>query len=270
MNVIAGTVEGHEVAAVKNGHRAVRTYLVTQTGGATLVQCRDATGIPTMGSVDPELAGAYLIYKVARAVAPGVARVYCHYETPTITSGGGGGGGGIETFAASDDTGQTGSITEIHPFDSHQLLVFNGGSAVASQAHQTASISYPKSLRRLTYRGLFADRPSSAVRRLVNHVNDRSYQEYPAGYWLCDHVSSSYSSRDGLYQVTVSMVTQQEEPWWSYWIANGPDGKHVTIPPKVLRDSRTKVYEYKTVNNTYGFLQTGLYPVADFQSVLGM
>jgi hypothetical protein len=265
MRVIADQRDGQEAARFRGGERLIWSYLVCETGGASLKECRDAPGIPAVGTIPAGLpANAVVVYKVARP-DPAGARVFVHIEDGRSD------GLPYETFRATDSTGLQGSSTEVHPGTFEQLQV--NLTDDSDGAKKTITVSYPIATRRIVLQGLFAERPPAAIQMLPNRVNGSPYLAYGRGFWKCTLGESEYSNRDGLYRVTVAIETTQEANWMSLHVARDDTGNHVEIPPAVLTTLRNNAtsdngYVYGIAYNSNGVLQVGMHPVANF-AVLG-
>jgi hypothetical protein len=255
-------VQGQEANAQILGERIVEPWLVSEAGGASLRECRDAPGIPAVGDYHERATNARVVNKFARAVAGGMCKVYVIWETPAVRLA-----VPYESFKMTDTTGLTSSQTEVHPKDYEQLLVWMTGG---TGRQKTATVSYPIATRRLTFEGLFVERPPDSVRLLANKVNHAEWEGLPRGYWHCNFVEAEFSNRDNLYRVSVSVESHAGEgPWWTLWIGRDDSGEHKIVPASVLAAMRARAYDWDIITQTDGVLLAGMYDTADFGVLVG-
>lgn len=286
LETIIDTVTDGEIAqGILDGGRVVRTGIIKgmtiATVNAPSVALMNALAlapnVPTLGSVlgGGAAANYVCIYRTARGIpntGGSMARFWAHYETP------GGGGTPLERFAVEDVTNLIAEPIGVFPGTAQQLRVSLTSTAPdytndsPPDDDRPVTANYPRVMRSLVLYGLFSNRPSSAVLNSANCVNDDFWQGLPQGYWRCEGARVRYSSRDGLYAVSVGFLTKGEgdgRDWSTYVVPRKSDGTLATVKSDVLGTLYGQDYAPGIANDTDGIGKFGFYDTANFSAIFG-
>lgn len=272
---------------VRNGTRIVRVGLVEGLTSAVTTSSKailDAVGhfggafaaSLAFGFQHPDYTDALLTFRVARAVenAGGTkARVWAHFETP------GNGGAPIERFAIRDTGTLIAEPTEVAPGTAKQLICSTTSSspnydhATQRDTERPITANFPRNMRAIQLYGLFADRPPLALLNAGNTVNHATWQGRGRGYWRMDPPDVTWSSRDGLYRVSVSALskgTRKGEDWSTYEIPIDPATGHKTkVADTDLQALYNQSYEPGLRSDKNGIWKWGFYEVSNLSALLG-
>lgn len=255
------------------------TNLVTTSKTALFDALADAPDIALLGDpFEPDDYPNYLcVHRVARGIpntGGQMVRVWLHYETP------GGGGTPLERFAAEDVTTLIAEPTGVFPGTAKQLRCSLNSTAPnyetdtvdATLQDRPIIANWPRAMRALILYGLFSDRPSSAVLNAKNKVNGNDWQGLGTGYWRCEGARARYSSRDGMYAVSVGFLSKGDGPgedWSTYEVPRLQDGTLATVKTSVLEALYDADYAYGVQNDKNSVWKAGLYKTLSFSSVFG-
>lgn len=259
---------------VRTGIVGGLTTAVTSSTLALLDAVSVTPGMPAKGSI---LHASYPQYILQHRVARGIentkgtkARVWLHYETL------GGGGTPMERFAAQDTTSLSVEPRQTLPGTLKPFLLSMNNTAVNYTTDPqpanvvTVTSSHPREYRALILFGLFADRPNISVLDAANCVNNATWQGLAKGYWRCGGPDVRYSSRDGMYAITVGFMTKGDQDWSTYEFGRDPiTGKLATPTTTIMDVLRAQTYVNDVVYAKNGVLKYGGYPLANFATIFG-
>jgi hypothetical protein len=279
IELIWDTVQDAEVQqSLNNGDTIVRTALAkgveadVATPSSALLVALASVGVPLLGDVHPNQASALCIHRIARGVGGGLVRLWIHYVRP------GGGGAPIERFAADDSVVLQNEPMSVFPGTAKQLRCSTTDTAPDPEAadppatDRPITANYPATVRALVLYGLFADRPSNAVKNSARKVNSATWQGLPRGYWRCEGPQVHYSSRDGMYIITVGFLNkgeEQGEDWSTYEIARSQSGEPAKVKDSILAARYAENYEYGVRWNKDGLFKAGFYRTSNFSATFG-
>lgn len=280
IEVVWDTVEDAEASdSLRDQDRIVRTAFVKGIDIAAVMSSKlalmkvleDTPDIPDLGDqFDVAYPNYFCMHRVARGIpntGGSMARLWVHYETP------GGGGTPIERFAAEDSTVLVAAPTQKVTGTGVPLLVSSTGDApdIGEATTTLVTSTAPRVMRSLVLYGLFSDRPSTSVLAASNKVNNGTWQGGAAGYWRCEGPRVRYSSRDGMYAVSVGFLTKMDEDWSTYEFAKDPTtGLFIKPDEGILSGLLSAPYAQGVQHDTDGILKVGHYETYNFASTFGV
>lgn len=252
------------------------TSAVTTSQLALIDILNNAPGMPQLGDFLSAGHHEYVcLHRIARPVqntSGQKAWVWIRYETP------GGGGTPLERFAAEDVANLVAEPSDVFPGTAQQIRCSTTATApqytslTPPDTDRPVKVNWPRVMRGLVLYGLFANRPSGNVLNATNCVNDGTWQGLDRGYWRCEGPRVRYSSRDGMYAVSVGFSTKgagRGRDWSTYEIARSADGTQAGVKTSDLIDAYNEQYEYGLRNDVNGFWKGGLYELANFSQIFG-
>jgi hypothetical protein len=276
-------------------YTVVRVFLVTglddgsSTAPATaLARSLVAFGIPPQGQPapgDPGRAGCIAISYDTQTIPQDNESVYVlvTYQTPTPS-------GGV-SFVVSDDTVLVRETTELHPSDKTpmtisyvsdaipapainspvgQAMIFTKADPQASTETLQASFPYSRPLRKVILSGYVFSRVLDRIRGSIGSVNNGKWLGYPKGYWRFDEFRNDGILSGDIVKLTIGMVSRVNENWMQWQLLKSPTlGRRVRVDKKEIQKLVELGYVYTWIIGN-GVTATGLHPLANFRSLLGI
>jgi hypothetical protein len=141
----------------------------------------------------------------------------------------------------------------------------------------TQQYDYPKlqkfmPLRTLTIQRLINGRPNNAYLAAIACVNDRMWQGYPKGYWICGAVGATANSRFPQFtELSFTFLNRVTRDWSSYAVFEDETGRAPSdLDPDDIKEVVDGEYGIGQDNNANGFLAVGLYPEVNMFSIFGI
>lgn len=287
-------------------YEVVRVFLVeglddgsSNQSATALARALAASGIPVQGSPAPGQPGqgGAVALDYATIVIPGSDNsVYLLVIYRNAAPG------SPVAFLVSDDTELTVESTQLHPRDKSPMIYSyqppmvaqknapanpnapannpTFGKAVyfvvtptdtqAKAEPKQANFRYSRPIRKVVLQGYVIEKDLNASRSAIGSVNLRTWLNYPPGYWRLDEFRTESVLFGQIIKVTVGLTSRVNENWmvWEPFYS-GTLGRTVTVKAedknKILK--RGYFYGWQAEN---GIIAAGLYPFADFKSILGI
>lgn len=267
MPIYLDTPAGAEADIVQGNTRVSRGFIATKidTTSPAEAMLMAMVGLPGRGSLLSSRFPWPLKRYAVRALRGRVLTGRLIYEEPLL-------GQPEETFFAEDVTTLSTGTTQLMPGSLEELRVSFGSTVTGSDlnAGETATVSYPVSLRSLVISGMFTSPPDIALQTAIRSVNAETWMGLPPGYWWYSGIRVAYSNSDNRYRVTITCTTKSEEDWSTYAATRNPtDGKFVSVPSTELATLRQQTYARGIRYQKYGLLKVGLFRMVNFHSLFG-
>lgn len=233
--------------------------------------------------------GFVLRYAIIRGDSQTTGLVWAHYAPLQFS------GSPIERFAIEvggaieyeqmerlPETGEPFNV-QLPDSDTPEVEVTKGDYSTVSNLVTLQTLAVPRVTKVLSLYGLFGTVPRN-LEQLENRVNNAAWPAVTpgttlmglgsrgVGYWRADVPRVRWSQRDGLYAVSLTLVskgTLPGEDWSSYKFSQDPTTGKFLSPANALMAALTvQEYAYGIRNNGGGVLKVGLYHTANFAAIL--
>jgi hypothetical protein len=136
------------------------------------------------------------------------------------------------------------------------------------------TISYMRPMAKKSVTALLTGDPDINIQRAVGKVNDGTWANGDAGYWLCTNIDIETRKYTGLYSISVELASKIDEDWSEYGVLFNPkSGKYVKVRDAdittLLGMPYAKGLQYPGGDATKGIVKVGPYDEADFDFLFG-